>query len=59
MAMAETPSVSFAAPVSPLVVSDQLITLAQAADHAGLRTTAARLIRLAHIVLDEPNPARH
>lgn len=32
---------------SPLVLSDRLITLAQEADHAGFRTTAQRLVRLA------------
>ena len=43
-----------AAPISPLVLSDRLITLAQAADSAGLRGTATRLVRLAHTVLEEP-----
>ena len=43
-----------AVPVSPLVLSDRLITLAQAADSAGLRGTATRLVRLAHTVLEEP-----
>ena len=43
-----------AVPVSALMLSDRLITLAQAADSAGLRSAAARLVRLAHAVLDEP-----
>ena len=41
------------APLSPLVLSDQLITLAQAADNAGLRDTATRLVDLAYAVFDE------
>ena len=59
MVMAETmpsPGVPLDPPVSALVLSDRLITLAQAADHAGLRGTATRLVRLAHSVLDEPDP---
>ena len=53
MVMAETTPLP-AVPVSALVLSDRLITLAQAADNAGLRNTASRLVRLAHAVLDEP-----
>ena len=39
--------------VSPLVLSDRLITLAQDADRAGLTNAARRLIHLAHAVFDE------
>ena len=41
-------------PVSPLILCDRLITLAQEADHAGHMTTAGHLVLLAHHVLDEP-----
>jgi hypothetical protein len=40
--------------VSPLVLCDRLLTLAQQADHAGYATAARRLLRLAMTVLDEP-----
>jgi hypothetical protein len=56
MVMTETMLPS-AVPVSALVLSDRLITLAQAADSAGMRGTATRLVRLAHAVLDEPEAA--
>jgi hypothetical protein len=39
---------------SPLVLCDSLLSLAQDADHAGLRATATRLLNLATSVLDEP-----
>ena len=38
--------------VSPLVLADRLITLAQDADRAGYRNTASDLVSLAGIVLD-------
>ena len=41
-------------PVSPLLLSHQLITLAEQADEAGYAETARRLVALAHTVLDEP-----
>jgi hypothetical protein len=41
------------AKTSPLVICDRLLTLAQDADRAGYVATAERLLRLAHIVLDE------
>jgi hypothetical protein len=45
------------APVSPLVLSDRLIALAQAADRAGFTDTADKLVHLACSVLDEaPHP---
>lgn len=43
----------FRAPVSPLVLSDRLLALAQDADRAGFTGTAERLLRLAHSVFDE------
>ena len=39
---------------SPLVLCNSLLSLAQEADHAGLRATARRLLNLATSVLDEP-----
>ena len=45
--------------VSPLVLSDRLIALAQDADRAGFTGTAARLVCLACNVLDEPPVPRH
>ena len=38
---------------SPLVLCDSLLSLAQDADHAGLRAAADRLLALANSVLDE------
>ena len=40
---------------SPLVLADQLITLAQAADRAGLHDSASRLIGMVYAVLDDEN----
>jgi hypothetical protein len=40
-------------PVSPLVLADRLITLAQDADRAGYSASAAHLLTLAHAVFDE------
>jgi len=40
---------------SPLVLCDRLLSLAQDADHAGLRETAKRLLRLATSVLNGPS----
>ena len=39
---------------SPLVLCDNLLSLARDADRAGLRATADRLLDLATSVLDEP-----
>lgn len=39
--------------VSPMILSDRLITLAQAADRAGLTGTAGQLVSLACQVFDE------
>ena len=41
-----------ARPVSPLMMADRLITLAQDADHAGYRDTASHLVSLVYTVLD-------
>ncbi len=41
------------AEVSPLVLSDRLITLAEAADRAGFTATAEQLVTLACSVFDE------
>ncbi|MBV9249974.1 MAG: hypothetical protein JO227_12100 [Acetobacteraceae bacterium] len=47
-------------PVSPLVLSDRLITLARDADRAGYLGTARQLVTLACTVLDEaPPPPAH
>ena len=40
--------------VSPLMLADRLIHLAQDADRVGMRQAATRLIDLAHAVFDEP-----
>jgi hypothetical protein len=42
-----------APPVSPLLLSDRLLTLAEQADQAGYCTAAKRLVSLALTVLDE------
>lgn len=51
------------APVSPLLLSDRLIALAEQAQLVGCTATASRLVRLASTVLDEKSgfapPARH
>lgn len=39
--------------ISPLVLADRLITLAQDADRAGLTGAANRLVDLAYAVFDE------
>ena len=41
-------------PISPLMLSDHLLRLAEEADSAGLRGTAEHLVDLASEVLDEP-----
>jgi hypothetical protein len=40
-------------PTSPLILSDRLLTLAEAAERAGFAHTADDLVRLAHRVFDE------
>ncbi len=46
-------------PISPLVLADRLITLAQDADRAGYRASATRLLGLAYAVFDEQPCARN
>ena len=46
-------------PISPLVLADRLITLAQDADRAGYQDSATRLIGLAYAVFDEQPRARN
>lgn len=46
------PSLNFRV-VSPLMLGDRLLALAEDADRAGLRRPAARLLRLAYAVYDE------
>ncbi len=45
------------APVSPLILADRLITLAQDADRAGYAAAASRLVGMVYDVFDE-RPAR-
>jgi hypothetical protein len=40
--------------ISPLLLSDRLLSLAQDADKAGYRVPAKRLLRAALEILDEP-----
>jgi len=47
------------APVSPLILSDRLIALAEAADRAGFQGTAEQLVCLACTVFDEAPRAGH
>lgn len=49
--------VTMDAAMSPLVLCDRLLSLAQEANRAGLRAAAERLLNLAGVVL-EPNPRR-
>lgn len=49
---------AIAAPVSPLMLSDRLISLAEQAGEAGCNATARDLLRLASRVLDERRPAQ-
>ncbi len=40
-------------PITPLILSDRLLALAQEAERAGYSTSATRLVGLAHTVFDE------
>ncbi len=53
------PPVATLHPVSPLVLSDRLIALAQAADRAGFIGTAEQLVTLACTVFDEAPKQQH
>ena len=46
-------------PVSPLVLADRLITLAQDADRAGYPQSATHLLGLAYAVFDEAPRVRN
>jgi len=39
--------------VSPMLLADRMLALAEQADRAGLADTAGRLVALAHTVFDE------
>jgi hypothetical protein len=41
-------------PISPLMLSDRLLRLAEDADSAGFRTAAVKLLTMASQVLDKP-----
>jgi hypothetical protein len=43
--------------VSPLLLADRMLFLAEQAERAGLADTAGRLVALAHTVFDERPPA--
>jgi len=49
----QSPSHAQHGSVSPLMLADQLLTLAQNAERSGLHRPAARLLRLAYAVYDE------
>lgn len=53
------PELPLRSPVSPLILSDRLLALAEDADRAGFTGTAARLLRLAHTVFDETPAHTH
>lgn len=46
-------------PVSPLMLSDHLLRVAEEADSVGLRVAAEHLLVLALQVLDQPAVSRH
>jgi hypothetical protein len=46
-------------PVSPLMLADRLLTLAQDADRAGYTGAASHLVTAMYKVLDSSKPARH
>ena len=46
-----------AIPLSPIVLADRIITLAQDADRAGHHNTASDLVKLMYAVFDTPTPA--
>ncbi len=46
-------------PVSPLVLADRLISLAQDADRAGFADSATQLVSLAYQVLDKHPAVEH
>ena len=46
-------------PISPLMLADRLISLAQDADRAGYSDAASRLVGLVYSVLDGSHVLRH
>ena len=54
-----TPHPTKPSPVSPLMLADRLISLAQDADRAGYAQSAMRLLGLAYAVFDEAPRARN
>jgi hypothetical protein len=54
-----TPAPDHSAVVSPLLLSDRLIALAEAADGAGYTSAAKQLVSLAYAVLDQPPRMAH
>ena len=48
-----------ACPISPLMLADRLITLAQDADRAGFADAATHLVGLVYSVLDGSGTRRH
>lgn len=59
MAELNPPIAASSGSTSPMVLSDRLITLAQAADRAGYTATAERLVDLACTVFDEAPRKMH
>jgi hypothetical protein len=59
MTLLSAPALLRRGTVSPLVLSDRLIALAQDADRAGYAGTAEQLVCLACAVLDEEPQPRH
>ena len=57
--MPTTETVKTPIPVSPLVLADRLISLAQDADRAGYCDSAVRLLGLAYAVFDEQPTRRN
>jgi hypothetical protein len=59
MTLPSAPALLRRGAVSPLVLSDRLIALAQDADRAGFTGTAEQLVSLACSVFDEEPRPRH
>jgi len=53
MSLQSSAIAGFAVMPSPMVLSDRLLSLAEAADRAGCKSTAEHLLTLAHTVFDE------
>ncbi len=57
--MQTTETAKAAIPISPLVLADRLISLAQDADRAGYPDSAVRMLGLAYAVFDEQPAQRN